>query len=628
VDVMEWITARLNRKFLLGVFSGLLVVSLIFLLLFLGIYRGQLERIRSEGAIQVTRLLEASLEQAMLIRNLGMLESIVSELGQMEGVSAVAIVNRAGETRFSSRLENKGNKLALGCDDCTFDPARSREAFSFFLEDEAGGRILRNVNPVHNRVACKECHGPAEQNPVNGTLVVDLDAEPIEDYARETALILVGGGMLAVLADLLGGWWFIQRFVIAPVRHLSDTSSRLGAGDLSARVQIGGRDELHRLGLVFNGMAESLQESLRKLREKEEFLQGLVDAVPDGIRVIDRDFSIVLANRAYRAQLALGEQNPVGMPCYRSSHDQAEPCVPTLVTCPLREIADGQKVLRTVHRHRRSDGKRLAVEIYAAALQPSNGDGLIVESIRDLERVVDYSHERKLAEVGQLAAGVAHEIHNPLASVRIALDALTRKQRRGQMELPAEIDGFLELVDQQVRQCIDITERLLKLSMFAGARPHLVDLNRAAVETLSLLAWEAEENGIRARQQLDPTQPRVMANEGDLRMIILNLLQNAFHAMPEGGELGLTTRVGKTGVELEISDTGVGISADNQQFIFDPFFSRRADGVEGTGLGLSITLALIKRCGGRIEVNSDLGQGAKLTAIFPDSQGEDDKGEG
>lgn len=625
---MEWIAARLNRKFLLGTFSGLLLVSIIFLLLFLGMYREQMERIRSEGAIQVTRLLQVSLEQAMLLRNLDMLETIVAQLGRLEGVAGVSIVNRTGEIRFSSVPDKRGEILVLGCGGCGFDPARSRDAFSFFLEDESGVRILRNVNPVRNKEACKECHGPADRNPINGTLVVDLDAEPIESYARETALILVGAGVLAVFANLLGGWWFIQRFVISPVQRLSETSGRLSRGDLAARVRIGGRDELYRLGRVFNAMAENLQGSLRELREKEDFLQGLVDAVPDGIRVIDRDFNIVLANRAYREHLGLGEHSLAGTPCYRSSHGLADPCVPTLVTCPLHEIGKERRTLKTMHRHRRADGERVAVEIYAAPLQLADGGDLIVESIRDLEEVVHHDHGRKLAEIGQLAAGVAHEIHNPLASIRIALDALIRKKDRGQMEVPAQIAGFLELVDEQIRQCIDITERLLKLSMFAGAHLHLVDINRAAKDMLSLLSWEAEENRIRTRERFDPSQPTVMANESDLRMIVLNLLQNAFHAMPEGGELRVTTRADAAGVALEVADTGVGIPQDAQQFIFDPFFSRRADGVAGTGLGLSIALALVKRCGGRIEVDSEPGRGSTLTVVFPASQEGYDRGEG
>ena len=194
VRAMHWISTSLNRKFLLGTLSGLLLVSLVFLLLFLGVYRGQMERTRTDGAIQVSRLLQASLEEAMLLRNLASLESIVQKLGAQSGIAGVTIINRTGEVRFSSHPDRKGGGMDLGCGDCRFDPARSLDSFSFFTENTGGARMLRSVNPVHNKPICAECHGSMEVNPINGTLVVDFDAEPIEAFARDTALLLVGSG--------------------------------------------------------------------------------------------------------------------------------------------------------------------------------------------------------------------------------------------------------------------------------------------------------------------------------------------------------------------------------------------------------------------------------------------------
>ncbi len=613
---MHWISTSLNRKFLLGTFSGMLLVSLVFLVLFLQMYRGQLERVRTDGAAQVNRLLQASLEQAMLLRNLGMLEAVVAELGAQEGVAGVTIINRNAETRFSTDASIKGSQLQLGCDDCNFDPARSPESFSFFLRTPSGANILRSVNPVRNKPQCGECHGPVELNPINGSLVVDLDAEPIEAYARETALTLVGAGILAVFATLLGGWWFIQQFVISPVNRLSEASGKLGIGDLGARVDIQGQDELYRLGSDFNRMAENLQRSHRERENNQAFLQRLVDAFPDGIRVIGRDYRIRLANRAYAEQLGLGMVNPVGAYCFVSSHDQSEPCVPTLQTCPLHELAAGKQAVKTVQHHLRGDGSSLAVEIYAAALQGPEGEELIVESIRDLEQVVQYSHEQKLADVGRLAAGVAHEIHNPLSSIRIALDSLLRRTRNGELELPGSVAEFFDLVDEEIRQCIEVTDRLLNLSMFAGNNIHVVNLNRAVEDTLALLRWEAEAKQVDMEWKGDPSEPSLVANESDVRMIVLNLLQNAFHAMPRGGLLRVRTQESGGEIRLEVEDQGIGMTAETMQHIFDPFFSRRADTVEGTGLGLSIVLALVKRYGGRMDVDSALGRGSVFRAIF------------
>jgi len=617
---MQWISISLNRKFLLGTFSGMLLVSLIFFVLFLQMYRGQLERVRTEGASQVNRLLQASLEQAMLLRNLDMLESIVVELGAQQGVAGVSIINRTGEARFSSNPAMKGSVLRLDCGDCSFDPARSPEAFSFFLRNDVGGTILRSVNPVHNKPQCTECHGPVESNPINGTLVVDLDAEPIEDYARETAMTLVGAGVLAVFLTLLGGWWFIQRFVISPVKRLSEASGKLGVGDLDARVSIQGRDELYKLGSAFNRMAENLQRSHWELESNRAFLQRLVDAFPDGIRVIDRDFRIRLANRAYADQLDLGEENPVGTYCHASSHCRSEPCVPTLQICPLYELGIGSEPVKTVHRHQRRDGSSLAVEIYAAPLEGPRGEPLIVEAVRDLEKVVQYNHEQKLADVGRLAAGVAHEIYNPLSSIRIALDSLLRKTRGGELELPESVGGFFDLVDEEIRQCIEVTERLLKLSMFAGNNIHVVNLSRAVQDTLALVRWEAEENRVSMEWECTADEPSVVANESDLRMIVLNLLQNAFHAMPEGGRLQVRILDCEEGIRLEVEDSGIGMTPETMQHIFDPFFSRRADEVEGTGLGLSIVLALVKRYGGRMDVDSTPERGSVFGVTFGSGQ--------
>ncbi len=200
------------------------------------------------------------------------------EMAAQEGVAGVSIINRSGETRFSSDASAKGKSLVLNCDDCNFDPARSSAFFSYFRRDSAGNQILRSVKPVQNKPQCGECHGPVELNPINGTLVVDLDAAPIEAYARETALTLVGGGLLAVLATLFGGWWFIQRFVIFPLNRLSEASGKLGVGDMQARVNIQGRDELNRLGEAFNRMAANLQRSRQDLEDNRAFLQRLVDA--------------------------------------------------------------------------------------------------------------------------------------------------------------------------------------------------------------------------------------------------------------------------------------------------------------------------------------------------------------
>jgi signal transduction histidine kinase len=593
----------------------------VFLVLFMGMYQRQLEQKQAEAAGYVNRVLQTSLEAAMLRRDLATLGSLVHQLGSEDGVDSVMIVNPAGEVRFSDQPDDLGRVIPDPCPQCEADP-RSAGTVMVDTRSHAGGQVLRSSHPVHNKPPYEECHGPVDTHPINGILLVDYDRQSMQRHARDTTLALMGSGSIVVLITLAGGWWFMQRYVLRPVHQLAQASRALAAGHLDTRTELRGEDELAQLGTAFDHMADALQESLNEIHEKQVFLQGLVDAIPDGVRVLDGDYRIVLANRTYREQQGLTDIDPVGDYCYASSHHRDEPCVPTLVTCPLHDIPRELKPIKTVHRHLRADGTPHDFEIFASPLRiRRNGRTrlLVVESIRDLSEDVRFSHEQKLSELGRLAAGVAHEIHNPLTSIRLTLDAVTRSTAQGEVDQD-RMRRCLELVEREAQRCLDVTDRLLKLSMFAGEQPQPVAVNPAISETLSLLQEEAARCGITITQSLDPSKPRILANESDIRMVVLNLAQNAFHAMPEGGRLKIFTHRGQGRIEMRFEDTGVGIAPAHKAHIFDPFFSRRADQANGTGLGLAISRTIVERYGGSMEVDSAPGEGSTFTIRFQDPE--------
>ena len=619
----RWIQASLSRKFLTGVAAGLVAISLVFLLLFMTMYRAQLQSERSQAVEDINRLLQTSLENAMLKRDLDGLRDIVARLGQQDGILGVMIVNPDDEVRFAADQTMLGHRFSRetdsACRVCHLSGSRPVDT-NVFTVNERGQEVLRSVNPVQNKAACTGCHGPVETHPVNGVLFVDYDALPIRRHAQQTTLLLMGSGALVVFITLTGGWWFMRRFVLQPVQQLCKASRAMSEGQFDARVHLPVTDELGELGRTFNVMGERLERSMRELQEKDLFLQGVVDAIPDGIRVIDDQFAIVLYNRAYLRQLGLTEESASTGPCYLSSHKRNQPCPPTLVTCPLHEILKNGEPVKVLDQFVGADGKPFSVEVVAASMQMPSGDNvrtLIVESVRNLEEHVKFSQEQRLSELGRLAAGVAHEIHNPLASIRLALDSMVKIGKHSDAEL-YKVWDYLAVIDSQIDECINVTERLLKMSLSPGQR-QVVDMNVAVSEVISLVAWEAENRNVSIRQTLDPADPRVIATESEFRAVILNLVHNAFHAMQDGGQLDISTHKSNDKVTLVVEDTGVGILPEDRPHIFEPFFSRRADSVNGTGLGLSILRAVVDHYDGHVEVESQHGQGSRFTVIFPDA---------
>ncbi|MCB1637963.1 MAG: HAMP domain-containing protein [Thiothrix sp.] len=628
---------RLNQRFLVFLFSVLGLASLSFLWLFYSFYNAQLAAERTEASQAVSLLLKSSLERAMLQRDLPGLRAIVEELGSQEKISEVLILNPSGEVRFASHPEQLGRQATAlmqpFCGDC--DPeAMPLEPQTRFVTVENGPERLRTFHPVRNKPACMQCHGSLATHPVNGILVVDQDASSIRHKGLTSILTLTGAGGIVMLLTAIASWWFMRRYVLQPIRQLNQASQHLSRGNLATRVNLPpGQDEMTRLASAFNHMATRLQHSHDLLQSRQQFLQDLIDAMPDGVRVIAPDYRIVQANRSYAEQA--GHATPQALChqyCYQITYQRDTPCPPTLQTCPLRRLSQEQPTLRYLETLQRPDGSRLMTEVFAARLPADTGpdptgqratqgadDFLVVEAVRDLEKVAHYSHEQKLAALGELAANVAHEIHNPLASVQITLQASERILAESGQDTE-ELGEYLQLLGEQVEQCLDVTHRLMKLGTLASVYPELLAVNTLIRETLSLLRFEREQQGITEQLQLDDSQPRIVAADNDLRMIILNLVQNAFHAMPDGGVLTVSTRKAAGQVIIRIADTGQGIRNESLPYIFDPFFSQRPEKTRaGTGLGLTIVRSLVRQHGGTIAVVHHQPGNTVFEVRFPDA---------
>ena len=223
------------------------------------------------------------------------------------------------------------------------------------------------------------------------------------------------------------------------------------------------------------------------------------------------------------------------------------------------------------------------------------------------------AQSERLASLGMLAAGVAHEVNNPLGGI-LALTALTVE------DMPKDDSNRenLEEVIRQTERCRDIVKGLLQFSRQSKGNTEEVDLNKVLKDTLALVGRQASFFNVNVTCYLDPDLPSIMADRSQFQQVFLNLLLNAVQAMEERGAVTIRTRYqhAENSVEVAISDTGRGIPAEQVDRIFDPFFTTKENG-QGTGLGLSIAYGIVTTHGGRISVQSQVGKGSTFTIRMP-----------
>lgn len=217
----------------------------------------------------------------------------------------------------------------------------------------------------------------------------------------------------------------------------------------------------------------------------------------------------------------------------------------------------------------------------------------------------------KMAAVGELAAGVAHELNNPLTSILGFAELVSRN-----IKADDPIRGDLQVISDEARRARDIVRGLLDFSQQANAIQEKADVNKVMQETIALVRQQLKNHHVQLMEGYARDLPPVMLSVNRMKQVFLNLITNALHAMPDGGTLAVTTERVEGEVAIRIADTGVGIPAENLPRIFEPFFTTRPVG-QGTGLGLAVSLGIVREHGGRITVESEEGVGSRFTVWLP-----------
>jgi PAS domain S-box-containing protein len=356
-------------------------------------------------------------------------------------------------------------------------------------------------------------------------------------------------------------------------------------------------------------------ERTRQIDRERRITERIIDSLPVGLYVIDRDYRISVWNRKRETGLqGVSREDALGRTIFEILHRQPA----AVLRREFDEVfATGR--LQIFHMESRASGELRTFRISKIPMRLDDGPvthvitvGEDVTEWRDAQE--RFSQAEKLAAIGTLAAGVMHEINNPLATIHACAESLELSTE----DPSPQLRDALRLIQAEVQRCKGITDSLLDFSRPKAAEKTFVDVNATIERTLFLLKHHPRFKRLTVRTELDASLgPVVYGNEEQIVQVFMALLLNAMDAMGERGTIVLRTKWGADArsVLAEVVDEGEGIRSADLPKIFEPFFTTKAPG-RGKGLGLAICYAIVAEHGGRIEVDSNPGEGSVFRIVL------------
>jgi PAS domain S-box-containing protein len=629
---------------------------------------------QEERAYEISDTVMRSIEYPMLDGEMEDVQAILENLYTLQDVTVVNLCDSTGTIKYSGLPANIGE---LDHSEAT-KKALLTHSLVKGLEMQGREKILQHAMPIANETTCHKCHWAEDE--ILGVLTVGISWSPIEERIadlrnREIILGLVSLFVVGFFLTL-----FLSKYITRPICTLTELADEISRGNPGFefgrkikcwevekcdkkscpahgnpetlcwyqdgtfcqgqasgsfpekleecrkckvyRSHVG--DEMVQLADSFKHMLDKLKASEEELRQSEEKYRLLFDSDPNPIFILDRETLKILDANA-RAEVHYGyskeellEKSFIELGYKEDAQE---------IMARFKDITDHRSVVFSKKQHRTKDGRLFYTNIHVCGCSYMERDALIATTTdvtESVEKEAQLIQASKLATLGEMAAGIAHELNQPLNVMKIGSDFLREMASKGKKISDEELNTVTEEISGQVDRASGIIKHMREFARIADTKAEKVDVNKPIRDVFKILGQQLKLREIELELELAENLPLILADSNKLEQVFINLVTNARHAMeeqPSGSArlLKIRSSFDNGDVVVSVSDTGSGIPSDILDRIFDPFFTTKEVG-KGTGLGLSISYGIVKDYGGTISVGSEVGKGTTFELRFPASQ--------